>query len=94
MPEVPAFDLGAELETTSRKVLTQKDRERLERKYREVRGKTKDSVAKLMVKWEEECVPTFLRTFPSADSLSPHRKTVRLRDKVRFFLSSASFSRY
>ncbi|BGP16279.1 hypothetical protein JCM10213_007724 [Rhodosporidiobolus nylandii] len=52
MPEVPVFDLG--LGEVDRKVLSQKDRERLERKYREVRARTRESLQKLVVKWEEE----------------------------------------
>lgn len=66
LPSVPAFDLGEGLagfradrelrEGAERKVLSPKDRERLERKYREVRTRMRDSVQKLVVKWEEECV--------------------------------------
>ncbi|GAA5935340.1 hypothetical protein JCM3775_006246 [Rhodotorula graminis] len=70
LPSVPAFDLGEGLGFSraatgggefreagvagERKVLSQKDRERLERKYREVRTRMRDSVQKLVVKWEEE----------------------------------------
>ncbi|GAA6053798.1 hypothetical protein JCM3770_003041 [Rhodotorula araucariae] len=63
LPNVPAFDLGEGLgfrtdrelrEFADRKVLSQKDRERLERKYREVRTRMRDSVSKVIVKWEEE----------------------------------------
>lgn len=71
LPSVPAFDLGEGLgfaagrerereggaaSLQERKVLSQKDRERLERKYREVRERMRQSIAKLVVKWEEECV--------------------------------------
>ncbi|GAA6034046.1 hypothetical protein JCM8097_000665 [Rhodosporidiobolus ruineniae] len=52
LPEVPVFDLN--LGEVDKKVLNQRDRERLERKYREVRAKTRDSLGKLLVKWEEE----------------------------------------
>ncbi|GAA5856791.1 hypothetical protein JCM8547_008846 [Rhodosporidiobolus lusitaniae] len=52
LPDVPAFDLNGGI--GERKVLSQKDRERLERKFREVREKTRGSVQKLVVKWEEE----------------------------------------
>ncbi|GAA5909656.1 hypothetical protein JCM6882_008456 [Rhodosporidiobolus microsporus] len=52
LPEVPAFDLN--FGEADRKVLSQRDRERLERKYREVRNRTRESVSKLVVKWEEE----------------------------------------
>ncbi|BGO91426.1 hypothetical protein NBRC10512v2_003696 [Rhodotorula toruloides] len=69
LPSVPAFDLGEGLgfaagrerereggaaSLQERKVLSQKDRERLERKYREVRERMRQSIAKLVVKWEEE----------------------------------------
>ncbi|BGP40119.1 hypothetical protein JCM10450v2_004096 [Rhodotorula kratochvilovae] len=63
LPTVPAFDLGEGLsfrgerefrEGAERKVLSAKDRERLERKYREVRARMRDSVSKVIVKWEEE----------------------------------------
>ncbi|GEM07189.1 hypothetical protein Rt10032_c02g1206 [Rhodotorula toruloides] len=65
LPSVPAFDLGEGLgfarereggaaSLQERKVLSQRDRERLERKYREVRERMRQSIAKLVVKWEEE----------------------------------------
>ncbi|GAA5820310.1 hypothetical protein JCM11251_005567 [Rhodosporidiobolus azoricus] len=54
LPDVPAFDLNFVGLEGERKVLSQRDRERLERKYKEVRERTRTSVAKLVVKWEEE----------------------------------------
>lgn len=35
-------------------VFSAKDREKLERRYREIRGKTRDSLKRLLRKWEEE----------------------------------------
>lgn len=35
-------------------VFSAKDRERLEKRYREIRGKTRDSLKRLLRKWEEE----------------------------------------
>ncbi|GAA5868142.1 hypothetical protein JCM3774_001034 [Rhodotorula dairenensis] len=37
-----------------KRVLSARDKERLERKYREVRGRMRDSIAKVVIKWEEE----------------------------------------
>lgn len=37
-----------------KEVLSPKDREKLERRYREVRERAKESLKKLSVKWEEE----------------------------------------
>ncbi|GJN90496.1 hypothetical protein Rhopal_003507-T1 [Rhodotorula paludigena] len=66
LPSVPAFDLGegmgfrgerdreAGRDGGEKRVLSQKDKERIERKYREMRGRMRDSVAKLVIKWEEE----------------------------------------
>ena len=36
--------------------ISAKDKERLERKYRELRQKTRESLKMISVKWEEECV--------------------------------------
>lgn len=37
-----------------KRVLSARDKERLERKYREVRARMRDSIAKVVIKWEEE----------------------------------------
>lgn len=39
-----------------REVISAKDREKLEKKYKEIRQKTRESLKKLSQKWEEECV--------------------------------------
>lgn len=39
-----------------REVISAKDREKLEKKYKEIRGRGRESLKKLSQKWEEECV--------------------------------------
>lgn len=36
--------------------ISAKDKEKLERKYRELRHKTRDTLKSISVRWEEECV--------------------------------------
>ncbi|GAA5984263.1 hypothetical protein JCM10908_006115 [Rhodotorula pacifica] len=70
LPSVPAFDLGESVgfprdgtrasddgtgeRRKEKRVLSARDKERLERKYREVRGRMRESIAKVVIKWEEE----------------------------------------
>ncbi|GAA6023084.1 hypothetical protein JCM8202_004666 [Rhodotorula sphaerocarpa] len=49
-----AVDDGTVDRRKEKRVLSAKDRERLERKYREVRGRMRESIAKVVIKWEEE----------------------------------------
>lgn len=46
--------VGRDGRRREKRVLSARDRERLERKYREVRGRMRDSIAKVVIKWEEE----------------------------------------
>ncbi|GAA5926801.1 hypothetical protein JCM1841_001992 [Sporobolomyces salmonicolor] len=59
--KVPTFELGRSMTADGfggnqrePAVLSQKDKERLERKYKEMRARMRENVSKLMVKWEEE----------------------------------------
>ncbi|CEQ39624.1 SPOSA6832_01159, partial [Sporobolomyces salmonicolor] len=87
--KVPTFELGRSMTADGfggnqrePAVLSQKDKERLERKYKEMRARMRENVSKLMVKWEEEYE---LVDKTLADGhLWLSRKTVRLRDKISF----------
>lgn len=57
-----AVDDGTVDRRKEKRVLSAKDRERLERKYREVRGRMRESIAKVVIKWEEEYVSLELRS--------------------------------
>ncbi|GAA5858017.1 hypothetical protein JCM1840_001004 [Sporobolomyces johnsonii] len=61
LKEFTAFELGRSMTADSfggyprePVMLSQKDKERLERKYKEMRARMRENVSKLMVKWEEE----------------------------------------
>ncbi|KAK4701866.1 hypothetical protein P7C70_g4364, partial [Phenoliferia sp. Uapishka_3] len=54
LPRVNSETFLSSMLDETREVLSPKDREKLERKYRELRQKTRDSMKILSVKWEEE----------------------------------------